>query len=101
MARCIPQPSRCPVHGRTISNGWPAACNSRKTGHLPPPHVWHPICDAVARMSKLLSAAFLLLVIWVVLKVALAITSVTLHLLWIIAVILAVFWLFGKIRGTK
>lgn len=52
-------------------------------------------------MSKLLSAAFLLLVIWVVLKVALAITSVTLHLLWIIAVILAVFWLFGKIRGTK
>lgn len=52
-------------------------------------------------MSKLLSVAFLLLVIWVVLKVALAITSVTLHLLWIIAVILAVLWLFGKIRGRK
>ncbi len=52
-------------------------------------------------MSKLLSAAFLLLVIWVVLKMALAITSVTLHLLWIIAVILAVLWLVGRIRGTK
>lgn len=52
-------------------------------------------------MSKLLSVAFLLLIIWVILKVALAVTSVTLHLLWIIAIILAVLWLFGKIRGNK
>ena len=52
-------------------------------------------------MSKLLVLAILLLVVWVVLKVALAITSVTLHLLWIVAIILAVLWLVGKLRGNK
>ena len=52
-------------------------------------------------MNKLLSLAVLLLVIWVILRVALAVTGVALHLLWIIAVVLAVLWLVGKIRGTK
>ena len=52
-------------------------------------------------MSKLLVLAILLLVVWVTLKVALAITSVSLHLLWIVAVVLAVLWLLGKLRGTK
>lgn len=52
-------------------------------------------------MSKLLSLAVFLLILWVVLKVALAITGAFLHLLWIIAVILAVVWLVGKLRGKK
>lgn len=52
-------------------------------------------------MSKILSLAVLLLVVWVILKVVLAITSGFLHVLWIIAVIFAVVWLFGKLRGNK
>ena len=52
-------------------------------------------------MSKLLSLAVLLLIVWVILRVALAITGVALHLLWIVAFILAVLWLVGKIRGDK
>ena len=50
-------------------------------------------------MSKLLLLALLLLVVWVVLRVALAVTGVFLHVLWIIAVILAIVWVVGKLRG--
>ncbi len=50
-------------------------------------------------MSKLLLLAFLLLIIWVVLRVALAVTGVFLNVIWVIAVILAILWLIGKIRG--
>lgn len=52
-------------------------------------------------MSKLLSLAVFLLILWVILRVALAVTGVFLHLLWIIAVVLAVLWLIGKLRGGK
>jgi hypothetical protein len=52
-------------------------------------------------MSKLLVLAAFLLILWVVLRVALAITGAFLHLLWIIAVILAVLWLVGRLRGSK
>jgi hypothetical protein len=52
-------------------------------------------------MSKLLSLAVLLLIIWVILKVALAVTGAFLHVLWIIAVVLIILWIVGKIRGTK
>jgi hypothetical protein len=55
----------------------------------------------VSSMSKLLIIAVLLLIAWVVLRLALALTGAFLHLLWIIAVVLAVMWLIGKIRGTK
>jgi hypothetical protein len=51
-------------------------------------------------MSKLLILAVLLMITWIVLRVALAITGVFLHLLWVIAIILAVLWLIGKVRGT-
>ena len=50
-------------------------------------------------MSKLLLLAAFLLILWAVLRLALAITGVFLHLLWIAAVIIAVFWIIGKIRG--
>lgn len=52
-------------------------------------------------MSKLLGLALFLLILWVVLKVALAITGIFLHLLWIAAVILAAIWLLAKLRGGK
>ena len=52
-------------------------------------------------MSKLLGLAVFLLVLWVILWLALKITGVFLHLLWIIAIILVVLWVIGKIRGNK
>ena len=52
-------------------------------------------------MSKFLILAAFLLILWLVLRVALVITSVFLHLLWIVAIILAVVWLVGKLRGSK
>jgi uncharacterized BrkB/YihY/UPF0761 family membrane protein len=52
-------------------------------------------------MSKLLSLAVLLLIVWVIFRVALAVTSVALHLIWVAAVILALVWLVGKLRGTR
>lgn len=54
-----------------------------------------------SRMSKLLSLAVFLLILWVILWVALKVTGVMLHLLWILAIILFVFWVIGKIRGNK
>jgi hypothetical protein len=52
-------------------------------------------------MSKILILAVFLLVLWVILRLALALTGVFLHLLWIAAIILAVMWLVGKIRGKS
>lgn len=52
-------------------------------------------------MSKILVLAVFLLILWVILRVALAVTGAFLHLLWIAAVILAVMWLIGKIRGKN
>lgn len=51
-------------------------------------------------MSKLLILAVFLVILWVILRVALAITGVFLHLLWVAAIILAIFWLVGKLRGA-
>jgi hypothetical protein len=51
-------------------------------------------------MSKLLILAIFLVILWVILRVALAITGVFLHLLWVAAIILAIFWLVGKLRGA-
>jgi hypothetical protein len=50
-------------------------------------------------MSKLLSLAVFLLILWVVLWVFLKVTGLFLHLLWIAAIVLAVMWLLGKLRG--
>lgn len=52
-------------------------------------------------MSKILVLAVFLLILWVVLRLALALTGVFLHFLWIAAIILAVMWLVGKIRGKN
>jgi hypothetical protein len=52
-------------------------------------------------MNAIAGLAVFLLILWGVLKVALAVTSGLLHLLWIAAVIMLVMWLFGKLRGSK
>ena len=52
-------------------------------------------------MHKLLIIALLFLIAWVVLRLALAVTGVFLHLLWVVAVVLVVLWLIGKLRGTS
>ena len=51
--------------------------------------------------STFIWLALVLMVLWVVLKVALAITSVALHLLWIGAIIFFVCWIFGQFTGNK
>lgn len=53
------------------------------------------------RSSSLIWLALTLMVVWVVLKIALAITSGLLHLLWIAAIIFAVLWIFGQLTGNK
>ena len=50
-------------------------------------------------MNSLLGTAIFLLILWLVLRIALAVTGVFLHVLWVIAIVLAVLWLVGKIRG--
>lgn len=52
-------------------------------------------------MNAIAGLAVVLLILWVVLKVALAVTSGLLHLLWIAAVVMLVVWLVGKLRGSK
>ena len=52
-------------------------------------------------MNALAGLAVVLLILWVVLKLALAVTSGLLHLLWIAAVAMLVMWLVGKLRGPK
>jgi len=48
---------------------------------------------------SLLWIAILLVVVWVVVRVILAVTSVALHLLWIVAIIAAVIWLIGRVSS--
>jgi hypothetical protein len=52
-------------------------------------------------MNIIVGLAVVLLILWVVLKVALLVTSGLLHLLWIGAVVMLVIWAIGKLRGSK
>jgi len=53
----------------------------------------------VCGVSTLLLIAIGLIVLWAVLRLALAVTGVLLHLLWIAAIVLAALWLIGRLRG--
>lgn len=64
-------------------------------------HLPFPGSGRFFSMSKRPVLAIFLLVLWVILRVALAITGVFPHLLWIAAVIAAVLWLVGKPRGSN
>lgn len=57
--------------------------------------------DDVFTMNAIAGLAILLLICWVVLRVALAVTSGLLHLLWIAALIMLAMWVIGKLRGSK
>lgn len=41
--------------------------------------------------------ALVLVIIWIVAKAVLAVTSVALHLLWVLAIIALVVWLVGRV----
>jgi hypothetical protein len=43
--------------------------------------------------------AVVLMIIWVVARLTLAVTSVALHLLWVAAIILAIVWLIGRLKS--
>jgi hypothetical protein len=47
----------------------------------------------------LILLAVALLVVWVIVRVVLAVTSVALHLLWVVAIILAIVWVIGRLKG--
>jgi hypothetical protein len=51
------------------------------------------------KVKALIAIALLLMIAWVVLRVALAITSGLLHLLWIVALVMLVIWAWGQIRA--
>ena len=51
-------------------------------------------------MNGIVWLAVVLLILWIVLRVALAITSGVLHLLWIVAILMLTFWLISKARGS-
>ena len=50
-------------------------------------------------MHSLVWLAIVLAIAWIVLRLALAVTSGLLHLLWIAALVMVVIWLFNKLRG--
>ena len=50
------------------------------------------------KMKALIAIALLLVIAWVVLRIALAITSGLLNLLWIVALVMLVMWGWQKIR---
>jgi len=47
--------------------------------------------------NALILGAVLLVIVWIFARVTLALTSVALHLLWIVAVILAIVWVIRKL----
>jgi len=49
----------------------------------------------------LIFGAVLLVIVWIFARIALAVTSVALHLLWIVAVVLAIVWGIRKVMGKK
>jgi hypothetical protein len=49
-------------------------------------------------MKALIAIALLLIVAWIVLRIALAITSGLLHLLWIVAIVMIAMWAWRKAR---
>jgi hypothetical protein len=50
---------------------------------------------------SLLGIAILLVVIWIIARVVLAVTSFAIHVLWIVAIIAAIVWLIRLVkRGT-
>lgn len=47
----------------------------------------------------LILLAVILVVIWIVARLVLAVTSLALHLLWVAAIVLAIVWIIGRLKG--
>ena len=56
----------------------------------------HPRAPDSTDMNSLIWFAIALIILWVVVRVFLAVTSAVLHLVWIVAIILFVVWLVRK-----
>jgi hypothetical protein len=52
-----------------------------------------------SHMNSLIYLAIVLVILWVVARVFLAVTGAMLHLLWIVAVICFVIWIFKRVAG--
>lgn len=52
-------------------------------------------------MNNIIYIAIVLVVLWLVLRLALALTSGLLHLLWIAALVMLAIWLWNKFTGRK
>ncbi|HEX8280674.1 MAG TPA: hypothetical protein VF551_04810 [Chthoniobacterales bacterium] len=50
-------------------------------------------------MNSLVWLAVVLVVVWIVARIFLAVTSALLHLLWIAAIVFFVIWIFRKVTG--
>jgi hypothetical protein len=53
------------------------------------------------KVSLFIAIAILLMIAWVILRIALAVTGVLLHLLWIVALIMLAMWAWAKLRGDR
>ena len=49
----------------------------------------------------LIFGALLLVIVWIIARVALAVTAVALHLLWIVAIVLAIVWVIRRVTRHK
>ena len=66
-------------------------------------HLTQPICQSGPhripnRMNTLAWLAIVLIIGWIILRMALAITTGLLHLLWIAALVMFVIWAYGKLK---
>lgn len=52
------------------------------------------------KMRAIIAIAILLMIAWVVLRIALAVTSGLLHLLWIVALVFFALWVWDKLSGA-
>lgn len=51
-------------------------------------------------MHTFLWLAVVLVILWIILKFALALTGAALHLLWIAAIIMLIIWVINMVRGS-
>jgi hypothetical protein len=50
---------------------------------------------------RLLAIAIFLLILWLVLRFAVAMTGAFLHLIWVVAVVVFILWLIGLMRAPR
>lgn len=48
---------------------------------------------------SLILIAVLLMIIWLIARITLAVTSLALYVLWVVAIVLAIIWLIGRLKA--